>query len=78
MARHFAYNIKPSKQWLYPSFTPTIAPDLVARVYAHWLRLGKPPVTPAFIEDVMSVDQQMEAHLYWFEDVINYVKDNEL
>ena len=68
--------MKGSKQWAYPKFNPKMNIADTAYLYAQWVRQGKPLLTPEWIEAAFSVDREIEAHMFWFEEMIAYVKDN--
>jgi hypothetical protein len=55
-------------------FTPIYDIDLVARAYSYWEAGGFKPIPPDFFEQVYHANRIQEAHLYWFDDVIQYVK----
>lgn len=64
-----------TKQTYYPhEFTPTIAIPIIARGYSYWVRNGRKPVDPDFFQKVMLSDPNAEAHLFWFDDVIRWLK----
>ena len=64
------------KQTYYPfEFTPSIDISLVARAYIYWVRNGRKPIGHDFFQRVMLSNPNQESHLFWFDDVIRWLKN---